>query len=82
MIRRWEKMNRADFLIRRASEYAQAYRDWEKMGRPKSIIMMEPPQEIICDACNAEVEEQRVDVFMVGGEIRRAHCPKCAQGDW
>jgi Zn finger protein HypA/HybF involved in hydrogenase expression len=58
---------REQFLKDRAEGIAAA----KAQGGP-NVIVMDPEDEVVCDHCNAEIEEERIHVSDWG-----AACPEC-----
>lgn len=65
---------RTDFLAARDNQYLATLKKWEQMGKPSTWIVCEPPEEIICDDCNAEVLGLDINVVQYG---RRCVCDRC-----
>lgn len=85
-MRRWDKMKYNDLLVYREKAHQSAMADWKANGSPESVYIMEPPDEVICDACNDVIETETVNILIVKDEdveyISRCHCEKCTNDGW
>ena len=81
-MRHWKKMSRQLFFELRDKEYAENQKALLATPQENVYLIAPEPGEIVCDACNISVTNDPVDVFMVDGQMRRAHCPACAHGEW
>lgn len=71
----WIDLSR--FLLDRQREFEGVRAAWEAAGSPPGFIIVEPDDDVVCDRCNAGIEEDQVAVLTSESDSKSALCVDC-----